>query len=117
MGVIRADIFVLFLIFWEKCSHFMVEKIELQIFCNKPKGPQIVNDSAKIRTQIFRAPKSVPFSLLLVLQIVKVKMLVVSTLCDPVDYSPPSLPGSSVHGIFQARTLEWIAISFSRASS
>ena len=28
-----------------------------------------------------------------------------------------SLPGSSVHGIFQARTLEWVAISFSRASS
>ena len=32
------------------------------------------------------------------------------TLCDPMDYS---LPGSSVHGIFQARVLEWIAISFS----
>ena len=36
------------------------------------------------------------------------------TLCDPVDCS---LPGSSVHGIFQARVLEWIAISFSRGSS
>ena len=36
------------------------------------------------------------------------------TLCDPMDYS---LPGSSVHGIFQARVLEWVAISFSRASS
>ena len=33
------------------------------------------------------------------------------TLCDPVDYSPP---GSSVHGILQARILEWVAISFSR---
>ena len=33
------------------------------------------------------------------------------TLCDPVDYSPT---GSSVHGILQARILEWIAISFSR---
>ena len=30
--------------------------------------------------------------------------------CDPVDQS---LPGSSVHGIFQARMLEWVAISFS----
>ena len=30
------------------------------------------------------------------------------TLCDPVDCSPP---GSSVHGIFQARVLEWVAIS------
>ena len=36
------------------------------------------------------------------------------TLCNPVDYSPP---GSSVLGIFQARTLEWVAISFSRGSS
>jgi len=30
------------------------------------------------------------------------------TLCDPVDCSPP---GSSVHGILQARILEWVAIS------
>ena len=36
------------------------------------------------------------------------------TLCDAIDYS---LPGSSVHGIFQAIVLEWIAISFSRGSS
>jgi len=33
------------------------------------------------------------------------------TLCDPVDCSPP---GSSIHGIHQARILEWVAISFSR---
>ena len=36
------------------------------------------------------------------------------TLSDPMDCS---LPGSSVHGIFQAIVLEWIAISFSRGSS
>ena len=35
------------------------------------------------------------------------------TLCDPMDYSPP---GSSVHGILQARILEWVAIPFSRGS-
>ena len=35
-------------------------------------------------------------------------------LCDPMDYS---LPGSSIHGIFQSRVLEWSAISFSRGSS
>ena len=35
-------------------------------------------------------------------------------LCDPMDCS---LPGSSVHGIFQARGLEWVAISLSRGSS
>ena len=34
------------------------------------------------------------------------------TLCDPTDGSPP---GSSIHGIFQARVLEWVAISFSSA--
>ena len=34
------------------------------------------------------------------------------TLCDPVDGSPP---GSPVPGILQARTLEWVAISFSNA--
>ena len=33
------------------------------------------------------------------------------TLCDPMDYSPP---GSSVHGIFQARGLKWVAIAFSK---
>ena len=32
------------------------------------------------------------------------------TLSDPMGYS---LPGSSVHGIFQARVLEWVAIAFS----
>ena len=32
------------------------------------------------------------------------------TLCDVLDYRPP---GSSVHGIFQARVLEWAAIAFS----
>ena len=32
------------------------------------------------------------------------------TLCDPIDGSPP---GSAIPGILQARTLEWVAISFS----
>ena len=36
------------------------------------------------------------------------------TLCDPMDWS---LPGTSVHGILQARMLEWVTISFSRGSS
>ena len=33
------------------------------------------------------------------------------TLCNPIDFSPP---GSSVHGILQARILEWFAMPFSR---
>ena len=43
----------------------------------------------------------------------KIEVLVAQscpTLCDPMDYGPS---GSSLHGISQARTLEWVAISFS----
>ena len=36
------------------------------------------------------------------------------TLCNPMDCSPP---GSSVHGILQARILEWVTVLFSRRSS
>ena len=36
------------------------------------------------------------------------------TLCDPMNYSPPV---SSVHGVFQARILEWVTISSSKGSS
>ena len=36
------------------------------------------------------------------------------TLCNPMNFNPP---GFSVHGILQARILEWVAISFSRESS
>ena len=46
----------------------------------------------------------------------KVKVLVAQlclTLCDPMDCRTPS---SSVHGILQARILEWVAIPFSRGS-
>ena len=47
----------------------------------------------------------------------KVKVLVAQlclTLCDPMAWSPP---GFSVHGILQARILEWVTIPFSRGSS
>ena len=47
-------------------------------------------------------------------RLANIKMLVTqscATLCDPVDCSPL---GSSVHGILQARILEWVAISFSK---
>ena len=44
----------------------------------------------------------------------KVKSLSRVRLCDPMD---SSLRGSSIHGIFRARILEWVAISFSTGSS
>ena len=53
----------------------------------------------------------------LCLRTLKVKVLVswsCVTFCDPMDCS---LLGSSVHGILQARILEWVAIPFSRGSS
>ena len=49
--------------------------------------------------------------------VVKAKVLVAQlclTLCNPKKYSPP---GSSVHGSFQARILEWVVFPFSRGSS
>ena len=60
------------------------------------------------------------FAFFFSLQIFKVKMFFKTcaqlclTHCDLKDCSPP---GSSVHGIFQARVLEWVAISSSRGSS
>ena len=52
-----------------------------------------------------------------ILNVVFLRVLVTQsclTLCDPMDCS---LPGSSVHGILQARILEWVGIPFSRGSS
>ena len=55
--------------------------------------------------------------IIFIISVMKVKMLIAqlcTTLCDPMDCSPP---GSSVHGILQARILKWAAIPFSRGSS
>ena len=46
--------------------------------------------------------------------VVLLTLLSPNGLCNPMDCSPP---GSSVHGVLQARILEWVAISFSRGSS
>ena len=51
---------------------------------------------------------------ILMLVKVKVKSLSHIRLCDSMDCSPP---GFSIHGVFQARVLEWVAISFSRESA
>ena len=52
---------------------------------------------------------------MVVVVIVVVESLsLVQLFCDPMDYSPP---GSSVHGILQARILEWVAMASSGGSS
>ena len=53
-------------------------------------------------------------SLFFVLESEGISLSVMPTLCDSMDYSSP---GSSVHGIFQARIQEWVAIPFSREYS
>ena len=53
-----------------------------------------------------------PFGLLVLLILIHTQLCL--TLCDPMDCS---LPGSSVHGIFQARILEWLAIHYFRGCS
>ena len=70
-------------------------------------------------SDIRHAWKSVIFTLVLTLKIWNATAATAAkslqscpTLCDPIDGSPP---GSAVPGILQARTLEWVAISFSNA--
>ena len=73
---------------------------------------------AEVRRQLDNGgtPQSIPRSCSPLI-ILKVKVKVKSLSCVQLFATPPtdySLPGSSVHGIFQARILEWVAISFSR---
>ena len=60
--------------------------------------------SGYVFTFNFFIPEKMPLLLLL--------LLLLLSLCDPIDGSPP---GSPIPGILQARTLEWVAISFSNA--
>ena len=78
----------------------------LEVVSGRIKLPSVVTCAIKlIYIQLHRTSKW------------KVKVLVAQsclTLCNPMDCS---LPGSSVHGILQARVLEWVAIPFSTGSS
>ena len=65
----------------------------------------------------FKQPYRILFYVSMIEHLLKLRSEVTQlclTLCNPMDCS---LPGSSVHGIFQARILEWVAMSFSRRSS
>ena len=69
-----------------------------------------VSENGKISFLFLKSPSNIP----LYICIVCVRAQLCSILCDPMDCS---WPGSSVHGIFQARILPQVAISFTRASS
>ena len=89
---------------WKQCQ---------TLFLGAPKSLQMVIAAMKLKDQLtpwkesYDQPQfsSVQFSLV---------AQSCPTLCDPVDCS---LPGFSVHGILQARILEWVTIFFSRGSS
>ena len=69
----------------------------------KEKWPRRLNSRSSDDIRVSRGPRTV----------CPCGFLTQSSLCDPVDRSPPR---SSVHGVLQARILEWVAISFSRGS-
>ena len=75
--------------------------------------PQLRPGEAKYINKIFKKSLCLHLKLIQKRKIVLVTQLC-PTLCKSMDYSPP---GSSVHGIFKARILEWGPIPFSRGSS
>ena len=90
-------------------SHFIgIKVVELSAPCElHAEGPR--QPGSTVEKQASRTPQS-PH---LIPSLCSAKSLQSClTLCDPIDGSPP---GSTVPGILQARTLEWVAISFSNA--
>ena len=83
---------------------FWMSKIYYMLISNSMWDVQINSYTFGFSQQIFIEP----------LYMCAKSLQLCSTLCDPVDCS---LPGSPVHGILQARILEWVAISSSRGSS
>ena len=71
----------------------------------------VLNSGLSSLTVLFR-PRSLKMSYKLLLLLLLLSRLSCPTLCDPIDGSPP---GSPAPGILHARTLEWVAISFSNA--
>ena len=96
------------------------ERVLPKIFSPIPHPPAPLQENGHIRTEtpwgrsLNPTPRAAPLNPTSREWKVKVKSLSCVRLCDPMDCS---LPGYSVHGIFQARVLEWGAISFSRGSS
>ena len=93
------------------CIYLMISNVE-HLFTN----PLTIYTSS-LETHSFISSPHFPYWVVWVLYIFHMCVLLAQscpTLCDPTDCSPP---GFSVHGILQARILEWIAIPFSRGTS
>ena len=118
MSLLFNMLFRLIIIFLPRSKHLLI------LWIQSPSA--VILEPSKIR----KPPKmdghisNQSTSILLIFHIIHQKVIAVCvyvlvaqscpTLCDPMDCS---LPGSSIHGILQARILAWIAISFSRKSS
>ena len=86
------------------CENYYTSKLNLQIQCDPYQITNVIFNRSETKNSQFiwkhaaaAAAKSLQSC---------------PTLCDPIDSSPP---GPAVPGILQARTLEWVAISFSNA--
>ena len=102
-------------------SHWTVYSIWINFMIGKlylNKADKKIYKTVPARSKLhFSKWKDIPYSGIGTLKILKMSAAAKSlqsclTLCDPTDGSPP---GSTVPGILQARTLEWVAISFSNA--
>ena len=99
----------LYLVTWNDSALFILFSASLQTPCCKSEKPGLTGKDFLEAILEDRLAQKTGYPSLNS----KVKMLVTQlypTLCDPMDCS---LPGSSVHGILQARILEWVGISFS----
>ena len=99
-----------YIIIWSPLTVFLCFCISLiklilllKFFTDKRQAGDVVGGEGKKHRVLFHFKATGTFVQMLVTQSCP-------TLCDPIDYRPP---GSSVHGIRQARILEWVAISFS----
>ena len=104
---------VIFSPVWFLCILLLEETfVQLQALWQRVSGTSLSHHQQHLRSPVFMHPR-----LHLVVSVFLVWMLITQScpiLCDPMDCSPP---GSSAHGILQARILEWAALPFSRGPS
>ena len=74
-------------------------------------GPKMIPSGSRVGEPIDEVPITEPHCVCVCVSVCVLVTQLCPTLCNPMDCSPP---GSFVHGILQARTLEWLAISFSK---